>query len=211
MSIASSLLQIVGADADLVATVRAILAPFGWKVARECERAEMRAAVLLDARDPEAAEVVGAIRRLAPPGNGVPILVLGKAGLATAGAGGHLEAPLEEAALLALLRHWAGPLGDHMLRGEPWSPRYRLIRLMGLEAADATLARLAAALGEAVAAAGDGGTVSAHRLAGVAGLCGFAELGGLWSRVDRGEDDALPAALAASRSAAAEIARALAR
>lgn len=209
MSDASSLLQVVGVDAVLAATVRAILAPFGWNIVGE---GELPGAVLLDARDPAAAEVaVAAIRRLPPPCNGVPVLAFGNAGLATAGAGGHLDAPLDEAAFLALLRHWAGPLDDHALRGEPWSPRYRLIRLMGLESADATLARLAAALGEAVAAAGDGGTVSAHRLAGVAGLCGFAELGGLWSRVDRGDEDALPAAVAASRSAADEIVRALAR
>jgi hypothetical protein len=211
MPIASSLLQVVSADAVLVTTLRAILAPFGWNLAYECGRNEMPGAVLLDARDPQAAEAVGAIRKLPPPRNGVPILAFGNPELATIGAGGHLDAPLEEAAFLALLRHWAGPLDDHALRGEPWSPRYRLIRLMGLESADAMLARLAAALGDAVAGAGDGGTVSAHRLAGIAGLCGFAELGGLWSRVDRGEDAALPAALAASRSAAAEIARALAR
>ena len=157
------------------------------------------AAVLIDRSARRSREVIAEIRALAPPLNGTPILALGleHAG----GAGGLLTPPLEEEAFLQLLRHWAGPLENNALRQAPWSPRYRLIRLLGLEAADAMLLRLRSALAQAVADHAGHRPLSAHRLAGVAGLCGFSELARAWSRADRGEDGALDHAIAASLTA----------
>ncbi len=74
------------------------------------------------------------------------------------------------------------------------------------------LRRLRGSLADAVGATdcGDAGeSISAHRLAGLAGICGFAELSRAWSRVDRQEDGAIGGAIAASHDAMGEIDRAL--
>lgn len=186
-----------------------ILGEIGWCAVPVAERAPMLAlleerapaAVVIDGGAPAAAETVAAIRRLAAPANGTPILVLGGEGVQP-GAGGRLPLPLDRAAFVALLREWAGPLEADALRAAPYAPRYRLIRLIGLAAADAMLERFRDALREALdIAARDPGGVPAHRLAGIAGMVGHSDLGALWSRVDRGETGALPLALDASRRA----------
>lgn len=187
-------------DPSLVHQAEAVLAPLGWQCRGEpllpalldCLSGALPAAVLIDGDTPQASEAAAAIRELAPPLNGTPIL--------TAGEGG-LEKPLVASVLLDRVRHRAGPLEDHGLRAAPLSPRYRLIRLLGLDAADGMLRRLRDALAEAV----DEDAPPAHRLAGIAGMCGFADLAEAWSRVDRGEEAALPVATAASRQAIAEI------
>ena len=192
-----------------------MLAPLGWRcnlhddprpMLVEVSRTQP-AAVLIDGYAPGAGEVVAALRALAPPDNGTPILTLGleHAG----GAGGALTPPLQEEAFLKLLRQWAGPLESKALRQVPWNPRYRLIRLLGLEATDAMLLRLREALAQAVADHADDLPLPAHRLAGIAGLCGFSELARAWSRADRGEDGALDDAVAASLDVIAEIELAL--
>lgn len=165
------------------------------------------AAVLIDASTPRSGDVIAAIRALAPPLNGTPILGLGveHAG----GAGGVLTPPLEVEVFVRLLRRWAGPLENDALRQVPWSPRYRLIRLLGLEAADAMLLRLREALAQAVTDHAGDQPLSAHRLAGVAGLCGYSELAQAWSRAERGEARALDEAIAASLTAIAGIEHAL--
>ncbi len=202
-------------DVSLEGRVSQMLAPFAWRCSRHDapqpildEAARIRPpAILVDGAALRAGEVVAAIRAQAPPLNGTPILALGldHAG----GAGGPLTLPLHEEAFLKLLREWAGPLESRALRRAPWKPRYRLIRLLGLEAADAMLLRLRDVLAEAIADHAAGRPLSAHRLAGVAGLCGFSELAGAWSRTDRGEDGSLPQAIAASRETIDEIELAL--
>lgn len=186
-----------------------ILGEIGWRAVPVAERGRMLAlledrspaAVVIDGRAPAAAEAVAAIRGLPAPANGTPILVLGGEEVQP-GAGGRLPLPLDRAAFVALLREWAGPLDAAALRAAPYAPRYRLIRLLGLTAADAMFGRFREALKEALdIAARDPGAVPAHRLAGIAGMVGESALGALWSRVDRGEAAALPLALEASRRA----------
>lgn len=193
-------LLIFTADPSLANGVEAALVPLGW----HCSRADTLdaaldrlaagapAAILIDGDAPGATDLVAAIRELAPPLNGTPMLVIGE---------GDLEKPLSETALLERLRYRTGPLEDHALRAAPWTPRYRLIRLLGLDAADAMLRRLRDALAEALGEE----EPPAHRLAGIAGMCGFADLAEAWSRVDRGEEGALPDARNASRDVIAEI------
>lgn len=209
-------LLILSDDEALADRVAAAVSRFGWN----CEvssalpgllgrlQGTAPAAVLVDAAAPHADEAGSAIRSLPAPFNGTPILTLGGEAAVAAGAGGHLGGPFDDAALLDLLRRWAGPLDAGALRAVPWTARYRLIRLLGLDAADAMLLRLRDTLAEAIAAPA-GEPVSAHRLAGVAGLCGFAELGQTWSRAERREDGALAAAIEASRATIGEIERAL--
>lgn len=203
MSDDTSLFLILSEDGVLAAHVNDLLDRFGWTCRREPgldRMAERPAAVLVDGRDARAAETIAQIRGLEPPLNGTPILTLAME--PAGGPGGGLAFPLDDEDLLRRLRGCAGPLDDHALRAEPWSARYRLIRLLGLDGADAMLRGLRAALGE---------EASAHRLAGIAGMCGFDDLSRAWSRVDRGEEGALEPARAASREAAAEIDRLLGR
>lgn len=194
-------LLIVTVDASFADDAETALVPLGWRCRREAEVASVMdrlsmaspAALLIDSDAPQAEAVAAAIRELAPPLNGTPMLPVGE--------GGPLEKPLSASALLDMLRQRAGPLEDHGLRAAPWSPRYRLIRLLGLDAADGMLRRLREALAEAVGET----EPPAHRLAGIAGMCGFADLSEAWSRVDRREGGALPGAMDASRRVIAEI------
>jgi hypothetical protein len=213
MTLKKSQLLTFSDDESLSSLVRTILAPFGWSCPREEALGPVldrlarssTAAILIDGRTAHAPETVEAIRGLSPPLNGTPILIIGRA--QTSGAGGVLPYPLEEGRFLDLLSHWTGPLDNHGLREEPWNARYRMIRLLGLEAADGMLERLRDTLAEALTS--DTENLSAHRLAGIAGMYGFNELGEAWSRVDRGEDSALAAAIIASRETVAEIDRLL--
>ena len=209
-----SLLLIAGGDEALRTRAESMLGT-GWTVVRQSDPAAISAfalgsqpaAILVDANVSFALGTVAAIRLLPPPANGTPILTLGGTS-PLSGAGGHIATLFSEAEFLALLRQWAGPLDDHALRAEPWNFRYRLIRLIGLENGDAMLRRLRDALMQVVDGAA-GEPNSPHRLAGIAGLCGFPELGRLWTAVDRGEDDALPPAIEGSRRCIAQIAREL--
>lgn len=134
-------------------------------------------------------EIGARIRALAPPANGTPVIAIDG------------DEPRDLAGLLARLRHFAGPLEDHALRRRPFSARYRLVRLIGFDEAEAMRARFEDALREALA---DPQAAPAHRLAGIAGMVGEGDLSALWSRVDRGEVDALPLALEATRRALGE-------
>lgn len=209
---AQSILLVVTKDDVLAAEACGSMAPFGW-VCRHvpdgagalAALAEAPAAVLVDQRVAEASALMAEVRELAPPINGTPILTVGGAERGAVGSGGQLGLPLVRGALLALLRQWAGPVEDHALRGEPWHFRYRLLRLLGLDNADAMLRRLRSNLAEAVELALTGSAVSAHRLAGLAGICGFAEVSQAWSRVDQKEQGALAAAIEVSRCAIVQI------
>lgn len=171
------------------------LAAAGWQVRHAADRKtllaeaerDLPAAVIVGA---DADEILAAVRALPAPANGTPVIAL------------DAREPRDGEALLARLRHWAGPLDDHALRRAPFGARYRLIRLLGLDAADAMIARFRDALREALELAeSDPAAVPAHRLAGIAGMVGESELSTLWSCVDRGEAGALPPALAAARRA----------
>jgi hypothetical protein len=216
MTQASTPLLLVNSDETCFMYVELITTPYRWRCAQTSDPHEIAeftvelapAAILLDMRDGRGAAHVAAVRQLPVPFNGTPIITLGGDGALRAGAGGHLDLPLSEPALLALLREWGGPLEDHTLRRAPWNFHYRLIRLLGLTAADATLDRLAQALRQAVEEATEtNARIPAHRLAGIAGICGFAELSRLWARVDRGEGEAFASAMETSRSVIAQIER----
>ena len=214
---ARSVLLVASDDCALVTAVRETVEPHGWSCAAFPEDAELSVAmavapavVVVDQRSRQAPSLIAAIRSMAAPANGTPILTVGDADRGAAGSGGQLHLPLDPAALLALLRQWAGPIEDHALRSEPWHFRYRLLRLLGLDEADAMLARLRDSLSEAVERGqADGTAIAAHRLAGLAGICGFGELCQALSRVDRHEAGALAAAIDQSRLVIAQLDAAL--
>lgn len=216
MARSGSILLVFGAGPALGPGVGTALEPLGWTCEQieDVEAMQQRlmdlrpAAILLGQRAGDTRAIASAIRQLPVPVNGTPILTAGAEDLQPLGPGRHVELPLDPASFRELLRRWAGPLDDHSSREEPWSFRYRLIRLVGLEAADGMLLRLKDSLVGAVTA-GEGEPVAAHRLAGIAGLCGFAELGGLWSRVSHGGGGSLDEAVGASRAVIAEIDQAL--
>ena len=162
------------------------------------------ATLFIDATNAPATAIATAIRALPAPHNGTPIITAGGETSLVSGAGGHLHTGWGDTDLLTLLHQWAGPLDDHALRAEPWNFRYRLIRLIGLDAADRMLLRFRDSLSQAVERP-DGHYFSPHRIAGIAGMCGFAELSRAWSAVDRGEVDHLSAALDGSREVIAQI------
>lgn len=210
---ARSILLAVTADPILTDQVCGFVEPFGWSCQRAADAdlarislAEAPAIVLVDQRIDGAGTLMGEVRQMPAPVNGTPILTVGGEERGAIGSGGQLDLPLDREALLALLRQWAGPIDDHASRAEPWAFRYRLLRLLGLDNADAMLARLRANLGEAVERAeAEGSATSAHRLAGLAGICGFAEVSQAWSRVDQNEAGAIVGALEVSRRAIADL------
>lgn len=214
---ARSILLIVTEDAALAAAVCGFVEPLGWscRPVRDSANAsralaESPAAVLVDQRFPDAPGLMAGIREKPAPINGTPILTVGGADRGAVGSGGQLDLPLDRGAFLALLRQWVGPVEDHASRGESWHFRYKLLRLLGLDNADAMLRRLRSNLGEAVERAlTDGSAIAAHRLAGLAGICGFADVSQAWSRADRHEEGALAAAIAVSQRAMADIDAAL--
>lgn len=215
MQAAASRMLIVSNDEAFRRRAEAMMKAQGWTtnaaqdlpVAVRLTACLQPAALVIDAENAPASEISETIRGLAAPANGTPIFTVGGARPLAPGAGGHLNAGWSDDELLALLRRWAGPLDNHGLRAEPWTFRYRLIRLIGLEAADGMLHRLKESLERAVEDTEDA-NVSPHRLAGIAGMCGFAELSQSWSAVDRGEGNLLTA-INRSREAIAQIERAL--
>jgi hypothetical protein len=216
MSETASLLAVFGEDPELAAQLSQLIMPYGWhlrfdkalSVVGDVMRSDRPAAIVLAGPPSEQAAAVAVVRALRDPDNGTPILTTGKDVAAPAGAGGHLSLPLEDLEFLDILRRWAGPLDDHALRTSLQGP-YRLIRLVGYDNASAMLDRFAAALHEAIATAGeDPAAVPAHRLAGIAGMVGFAELNELWARVDRREPGALNPAVEASRRTLRDIEKA---
>lgn len=102
--------------------------------------------------------------------------------------------------LVAALAQWLGPLAEPTFRDPDW-PVYRLVRLVGFDRAEGLLSGLATVLREALAQAATGpvdlGT--AHRLAGLCGLYGFADLGQRWQEYETGESPDAAAAVAATR------------
>lgn len=193
----TSLLLILSADPGLGAQAERILEPFGWRIrsvakvshALDALTEEAVAAMLVSAAEHDLPELAAAVRALPAPANGTPIL-------------GDMADPLDEDAFTERLEHWAGPLGDHALRAPPFDARYRLVRLIGWDNASGMLERFRAALEDAIAtAARNPDAVPAHRLAGLAGMIGYADLHRLWSNVDAGDPDYLIPAVEASKRA----------
>lgn len=147
---------------------------------------------------------LGAMRSLPGLWGSTPALAVGDP--ATDGplaVAGWLAPDADPATILAAIENWTGPLADPAFRDGD-DPAYRLLRLVGMTRATAMLGRLGALLaeGEAAHAAGDGPELRqlAHRIAGAAGMHGFAGLGALWQRIEQGESID-PAVLAAATDA----------
>ena len=201
-------LIILSENRTLLKSAQAMLSGMGWGCVAVGRIADLLLAVtehcpaviLIDGGSPDAAAAIGAVRELPTPARGTPIVTVGKALELLAAVAGHLDLPLEPQALREMLEQWAGPIDDHALRAVPFSPRYRLIRLVGFAAAEGMLRRFEAELAAAVACAEtDPAQVPAHRLAGVAGLVGYEDLGALWAEAEKGGEKELARAVAASR------------
>lgn len=207
----SSLLIHVGGNPPALGALADRLAASGWRIDRLDGDPALAAhvgtalpAALLLGPDVEAGAWITAVRALPAPANGTPIILLG-------GLGGpddpnprpnsRLAADAEAETVLGALRHWAGPLADHDLRRAPFSPVYRLVRLMGLEQARALHARFIDGLATAVAEE-ENARPRAHGLAGSAGMMGHADLSAAW-RLDG--ENALTRALALSETKLVEL------
>jgi len=140
---------------------------------------------------PLCAAWLAALRALPGLWGSTPVLAIGDSArdgpLAVAG---WLAPDADLDMAVAAIENWTGPLADLAFRDGD-DPAYRLLRLVGMTRATAMLGRLGDVLAEGLAAhaAGDGAGLRAlaHRIAGAAGMHGFAELGALWLRVEQGE------------------------
>jgi hypothetical protein len=165
------------------------------------------AAAMLDAGS-QGAEWLQALRALPGLWGNTPVVAVGDQAIdGPLAVAGWIAPAAEERAVLAAIEECTGPLADHGLRdGE--DPAYRLLRLIGRTRAAAMLGRLAEQLedGLGLVSAGDPAEdraalrAVAHRIAGAAGIYGFAELSGLWLRVERGESVDLPALLGVTQA-----------
>lgn len=132
-----------------------------------------------------------------------PVLALGAPGEDELAVNGWITPEATDAEVLAAVERWTGPLGRPELR-DPEDPRYRLVRLIGMDRAADMLARFAGKLETALAMLEPpvdraGLPALAHGIAGMAGLYGFSELGELWLAVERGESRGVAAVEAATR------------
>jgi len=165
------------------------------------------AAVILSPLSVAALQTIVAVRQMPAPANGTPVLQFGADGdSALRGITALLLQPFDATTFLAQLEQWAGPLDDHQLRQWPFSPRYRMIRLMGLDRASAIRARFTESLDATLGLSDDSITAAdAHRLAGLAGMLGYSELAVAWAAIERGARTSLPQARALSDSVVAEL------
>ena len=106
--------------------------------------------------------------------------VLGWSDQELAGADATVPLSVTADALAELARRWWPVDPDDLL--------VRLERSMGTAEIDGLLSRLREQL--EAASAGDGGAVGAHRIAGIAGMLGFPQLGAAWLAVSHGEPGA---------------------
>jgi CheY-like chemotaxis protein len=195
-------------DAERTATWVSALAPHGWRTIITADPADALAAltpdvalVLLDARVADAADVLRRLRAEQQPAGGVPVLQHG--GARWDGTSASLPAADSPPSLIAAIELFTGALGDHALRAAPFSPFYRLVRLIGARDAAGIIARFADAL-RTTLADGTSSPDQAHRLAGLAGAIGYTDLGMAWraAEQDRAASDA---AIATTRATLAHI------
>ncbi|MDP1025789.1 hypothetical protein Q5H91_01045 [Sphingomonas sp. KR1UV-12] len=160
----------------------------GWAAAG---RAQPPSLVLVAGDGPPVAAL-----RATPNVGEAPLVAWTREGLTPSGYDDGLVKPFTPAAIAALARRW-----------RPDDPSAVLGRL---EAAlgRAEIAAMTAKLREQLRAALEtGGRAEAHRIAGIAGMLGFAELGAAWLAVADGAVDALPPARIATRRALLALAR----
>ena len=201
-----------GSDAALVDAARGALAGHGWRTTgtRDIDVALAASApgvalVLIDAGVEGAGDFLRQLRTQPQPIGGVPVLQYG--GTRLSGTSALLPPPGDTATLVAALEHFAGALGDHALRSPPYSPFYRLVRLLGTRDAAAMIARFADTLRTAIDRTELPCREDAHRLAGLAGAIGYTELSLAWRAAEQGGVAAAAAAIDATRATLAEIAR----
>lgn len=194
-------------DIDLCRTWASLLTPNGWRttITADPDRAigaltSDVALVLLDSGAVGAADVLARLRGTALPTAGVPVLQHGDARWAGTNA---LLPPGGAAMLVAAIEVFTGALSDHALRVAPFSPFYRLVRLLGARDAAAMIARFAETLCTALAEEMDS-TDQAHRLAGITGALGYTDLSLAWRAAEQ-DITARGAAVAASRIVLAQI------
>lgn len=194
-------------DPIVCTAVRRVLEPHGWRVCTICDAVEalghlneVVAVVVIDTSARAAARLISEIRAQPQPPASVPILQWG--GERLSGASALL--PMDDTDLKITIEHFTGALPDHALRQPPYSPFYRLVRLLGTQNAAAMLARFAdslrAALAETVATPDQ-----AHRLAGLAGALGYGDLALAWRTAEHGGAEAIANAVAESEVTLAEI------
>lgn len=154
------------------------------------------------AADARAADIVATIRGAATPIAAAPVvLVGGAAGEALpAGVDDRLPATADAEEARALLARW---------RPDNPATLARIEAALGTEAVRDLLERLRRQLEPTLAAPAADDRCRAHRLAGIAGLLGFAALGEAWLDVEEGRPDAAVAARRETRRALAAIARRL--
>lgn len=132
-------------------------------------------------------EWIAALRALPGLWGGTPLLLTGPGtGPLPPGVSGRIAATEDAAEVRRAIEEWTGPLSDAGLRASG-DPLYRLTRLMGGSRARAILRRFADALAHAEVEAVNN-TLSrdeAHRMAGLAGMLGFEEIGRAWQEVER--------------------------
>jgi len=195
-----------------------ILAAAGWRV-DEVENGDLAIAavrehrydlVLMDIQMPgrDGFDVARAIRGGDGPGAAVPILAftavppgdaLDRA--RAAGMDGHIAKPFTPGQLLAATDPWRPD-------GAP-SPAAPLAAIFGAAEIARLLERFRAQLADALAT-GDAPDIRkalAHRIAGISGTLGFAEVSRLWLAVSEGEDSAWEEARIAARRAIRQIDR----
>jgi hypothetical protein len=193
-------------DAAFCAPIVGVIEPYGWSttVTADADAAlsGLRpdvALVLLDGGVNDAPAYLRRVRAEPQPTGGVPVLQQGGARLD--GTSALLPAAADAATLRAAIEAFTGTLSDHALRRAPFSPFYRLVRLLGTRHAADMTARFADTLRMTLADAAPSPD-QAHRLAGLAGAIGYSDLGRMWRAAEPGV-----AALAATRAVLAEIER----
>jgi len=185
-------------DSGLCDAWACALAPHGWRTIVTTDPDEALRAltpdvalVMLDAGTVGAADFVARLRAATQPAAGVPVLQHGHARWA----GTSAVLPTGDTrTLIAAIEAFTGRLSDHALRTAPFSPFYRLVRLLGTRDAAAMIARFADTLRTALADAAPSAD-QAHRLAGVAGALGYTDLSLAWrAEQDHTTSDATVAA-----------------
>lgn len=195
-----------------------ILAAAGWRV-EEAENGDLAIAavrdlrfdlVLMDIQMPgrDGFEAALTIRNGGGPGAAVPILAFtavppGDAleRARAAGMDGHIAKPFTPAELLAATDPWRPD-------GAP-SPAASLVAIFGAAEIARLLERFRAQLAEALAAGDAAGDrrARAHKIAGISGTLGFAEVSRLWLAVSEGDESAWEEARIAARRAIRQIDR----
>jgi hypothetical protein len=194
-----------GTDAKIIVTLAAALRAHGWQVTTTVDGgtalAPDTALVVIDTTVSGAAGFLNGLRSLAPPASGVPVLQHG--GTRLFGASAMLPQD-DEMTPIGAVESFTGALSDHALRRWPFSPFYRLARLLGTRDAAAMMDRFAESLKAALARTPPS-YEEKHRLAGLAGAVGYGELGLAWRNAEHGGIEAETVAIAATRAIIADI------